>query len=364
MKNVSRLFCYAMMAIWTFSISSVEAQSPTQMGANAAKQAKHLLHRTWKTAGRTAHVAANATASTLKKLAMTPIWAKLQMAYAYPKGSPQVKETPKQNEEMMQINLELTGANGKPVEGVFLRPKPDGKYPCALVLHGLTSNKEAIIKLYGLALVKKGVAVLALDAPGHGKQRVPGKNMWTEAVIAPAVREGDRNYRIALDYLGGRNDIDTDRIGLLGYSMGAIMGSILGAVDDRVKYFALCAGGDPFLPIARTTVNDTHRGIIMRVSPSLFIGHISPRPLLMCNGLEDPVVVPPAARLLQMNALPPREVVWYNGTHDVPLNIRQKAVDWLADKLKAQSNQNSAPANPLGTSSGQSQTLNGDEIKE
>lgn len=346
-----------MTAIWAVAGLASEAQSPTQMGAHAAKQASRLLHHTVKAAGRTAHYAAKSSGSTIKKLTTTPIWATLQKAYDYPQGNPQVKESPTDNATMLQINLVLTGANGKPVEGVFLRPKPDGKYPVALVLHGLTSNKEAILKLYGFDLVKKGVAILALDAPGHGKQRVPGKNMWTEAVIAPAVRQGDRNYRMALDYLFKRTDVDTERVGLLGYSMGAIMGSILGAVDNRVKFLALCAGGDPFLPIARTTVSDVHRGIIMRVSPSLFIGHVSPRPIIMFNGLEDPIVVPPASKLLQANALPPREVVWYNGTHDVPPAVRQKAVDWLSEKLQAQAEQKTNPAAPADNSP----SVNGDK---
>ena len=306
--------------------------------SNGSKTASKSASLVGKTAGTSLAVAGKAgrvTKAQAVKMAATPSWDKLKAAYDYEAGPPtDMKEEPADTDNAMVLKLTFTGCDGKPVEGVFMRPKEEGNYPVALVPHGLTNNKEIAVKMFGNALVAKGIAVLALDAPGHGHNEPPNKSYWNKQVITLAVHEGDRNYRRALDYLATRPDVDMDHVGLIGYSMGSIMGSILGSVDDRVKAFALCVGGDPFLPIAHATIDDGQRLSIMQVCPSLYIRHIPNRPIIMFNGLTDVVVVPPAAKILQVAAPKPNQVVWYNGGHDVPDAIRTRAVAWLTKQLK------------------------------
>lgn len=275
----------------------------------------------------------------------TPEWNKLQSAYEYPSEGAQIEEFPKPHPSAMMLKIRFMGANNKPVEGVFLRPKAEGTYPCALLLHGLTNNKEIAIKMFGDKLLAHNIAILALDAPEHGAQRNPHKNMWSQKLVAYAVREGDRNYRKALDWLTQRSDVDASRIGLIGYSMGSIMGSILGAVDDRVSAFALCVGGDPLRILARVTPV-AQRESLTYASPSLYIEHITPRPIVFFNGTQDVVISQPAAKLLHNAAKDPKQVVWYNGGHDIPAKILKQAADWMATKLAADQSTGGAEAPP------------------
>lgn len=306
------------------------AKTINKVAAKASNAGRRTGRKVTATAGRAARV----TTAAASKMLATPGWEPLRAAYDYDASAPDVKEETFYKADALLIKLTFTGPGGKPVVGTFMRPKADGTYPCALLPHGLTNNKEIAIKMFGDALLAKGIAILALDAPEHGQGQSPNKKYWTEQVITVAVHEGGRNYRRALDYLATRTDVDMQHIGLLGYSMGSITGSILGAVDDRIGAFALCVGGDPFLPIAHATPDDKTRQAILQVCPSLYIGHISGKPIIMFNGLTDVVVVPPAAKLLQVAAPQPKEVVWYNGGHDVPTAIRARAVDWLANHLK------------------------------
>ncbi len=317
--------------------SSAHAKQGTV--AHQIKQTgKTVYHKTTSTL----KTAAKTTKKVVRSVAATPSWAKLKAAYDYDNNAAaDIKETPQDSDSAVVVNLTFTGPNGKPVNGIFMRPKAEGVYPCALVLHGLTNNKEIAIKLYGQMLLAKGVAILALDAPQHGKEQSPNKKYWSDQVYTAAVHQGDRNYRRALDYLTARPDVDKERIGAIGYSMGAIMSSILGSVDPRVKALSLCVGGDPFLAVARTRQREEDYD----VCPSLFLGHFAPRPVILFNGKTDPVIVPPAAILLQNSAQSPKQVVWYGGTHDVPTSIRQKATDWLASKLGATAPAKAAPAN-------------------
>ena len=345
----SRSTCFCLL----FSCACFSALSPTALHAQSVQtQAKKAANAAGKTISKvvakatntgrrtgrkvtaTAGRAARVTAAAAGKMLATPEWEKLRSAYDYDASAPDVKEETFYKADAILIKLSFTGPGGKPVAGTFMRPKADGTYPCALVPHGLTNNKEIAIKMFGNALVAKGIAILALDAPEHGQGQSPNKSYWNEKVITVAVHEGGRNYRRALDYLATRTDVDMQHIGLLGYSLGSITGSILGAVDERIGAFAFCVGGDPFLPIAHATPDDAKRQAELQVCPSLYIGHISNRPIIMFNGLTDVVVVPPAAKLLQVAAPQPKEIVWYNGGHDVPDAIRARAVEWLAGKLK------------------------------
>ncbi len=306
-------------------------KAATKTGAAGAHTGMAVAGTGIAVVGKTARV----TKATALKMAATPSWDALRAAYDYPAGPPtDMQEEPGDTDKAMILKLTFTGVYGKPVEGIFMRPKADGKYPCVLLPHGLTNNKEIAVRMFGNALVAKGMAVLALDAPGHGHNEPPNKSYWNKQVITLAVHEGDRNYRRALDYLATRPDVDMARIGLVGYSMGSIMGSILGSVDNRIGAFAFCVGGDPFLPIARATVDDKTRNDILIVCPSLYIRHIPSKPIIMFNGLEDVVVVAPAAKILQAAAPQPNQVVWYQGGHDVPDAIRARAVDWMTKQLK------------------------------
>jgi len=313
---------------------SYARQSAATQAQQVQKKVVTAAKKGAKVATKTAKKAVKAVAQTTKKteehLAATPSWETLESAYDYDSSSPpDVKETPVANDKVMVLHITFTGPAGKAVNGTFMRPKADGVYPCALVMHGLTNNKETAISLFGNRLVAKGVAILALDAPQHGSNQPANKKYWNDTVYTVAVHQGVRNYRRALDYLTARPDIDKERIGVIGNSMGAIMCAITGSVDDRIKAAALCVGGDPFLAIARTRSHPEDYD----VSPSLFIAHFSPRPVIMYNSKTDPVMVLPAAYLLQNAAKEPKQVVWFSGTHDVPESIRQRAEDWLLSKL-------------------------------
>ena len=52
-----------------------------------------------------------------------------------------------------------------------------------------------------------------------------------------------KDLRRTIDYLESRNDIDHDKLAYYGYSWGARVGSVAGAVEDRLKLLILEHGG-------------------------------------------------------------------------------------------------------------------------
>jgi dienelactone hydrolase len=283
-----------------------------------------------------------------------PSWDNLQAAYDYQASVPDAK--------FHLERIALRDEAGKFIPGLFLRPKAAGTYPVVLLLHGLTSDKETMIDSFGRSLAAQGFACLALDAREHGERMTPGTQWNIGALMAPkkdgapdaaadagaglrfaAVMKGTvSDYRRALDYLETRKDVDAQRIGLLGYSMGAMMGAIVAGVDTRVKATALEVGGDPIRPLA-ATVPPILRESVEAISPSNYIGHIAPRPVLLINAQADQIMPQAAAKLLQDAAREPKQIVWANGGHILPVADAARGVTWLVQTLNAPAAQ-SAPA--------------------
>jgi uncharacterized protein len=263
-----------------------------------------------------------------------PAWAALKAAYEYNRRTlVVVKEKVRDDESRFARHITFKDPFGLEVTGLFTRPKAEGQYPCVLLLHGAGGSKENIMNSFGPQLVAKGIASLALDAAQHGERREQGspndpiryKAGWVQRVSLI-------DYRIAIDWLKERKDIDGTHIGLIGYSMGSQMGAVLAGVDERIRAVLLCVGGDPIFPVRRT-VEATQRENIDLVAPVNFIGHISPRPLLMLNGKEDDNIIPEMTKLLYDAAKEPREIRWTDSGHSLPREFLAEGINWLAGKL-------------------------------
>jgi dienelactone hydrolase len=154
----------------------------------------------------------------------------------------------------------FTGGRGDRVPGYLGIPQTGSPpYPCVLQLHGLPGIKQNWWDdesgVYGGLLTREllsaGIAVLALDAQFHGERRV-NNDYESPSVILFQKKlynkfntlaiESVIDYRRAIDYLETRTDIDTDRIGVLGYSMGGAMTYDLAVVEPRIKVAVDCVG--------------------------------------------------------------------------------------------------------------------------
>jgi len=124
-----------------------------------------------------------------------------------------------------------------------------GRLPVVVSLHGTGGNKDSRADLLR-QLARRGYLAVAIDARYHG-DRVPGgadgSRQYNEAVIAAwrakpgAKREYPFWYDTAydlwrtVDYLVTREDVDSGRIGMMGFSMGGVEIWLAASVDPRVK---------------------------------------------------------------------------------------------------------------------------------
>ncbi len=151
----------------------------------------------------------------------------------------------------------LTFASEKKADGteervpvLIVRPaKPaKKKLPAVVSLHGTGGTKESQKSML-TQLATKGIIGVAIDARYHGDRAggAKGAKAYNEAIVRawkekdPTKQEHPFYYdtcwdlwRLA-DYLQSRDDVDGDRLGMIGFSMGGIQAWLAGAADERYK---------------------------------------------------------------------------------------------------------------------------------
>ncbi|NUQ01807.1 MAG: dienelactone hydrolase family protein [Armatimonadetes bacterium] len=256
------------------------------------------------------------------------------------------------NEVGTQVDeIRFAGADGEQVPGYLFIPPGQGPHPVAVALHGLGGSKEDFVRLAPLlGMFGVDFAILALDARYHGARKQPGVEMIGPDLgrSAEAFRQTVVDYRRALDYLQTRREIDSTRMGLAGFSLGAMMGTVLTAIEPRLKTAVLVVGGADWITIATESpvaqpLRDALPGfawnqsgaIFDAVDPLHFAPRLGTRPILMLNARRDEVIPQHAAETLHAAATgQPLVIEWYDSGHLLPPELAGiRILQWLQKNL-------------------------------
>lgn len=219
------------------------------------------------------------------------------------------------------ITLDLAGGR---VPSILLLPDIDKPIPAVLLLHGYSSSKERLSSTMGHSLGARGIASLAIDLPLHGSrddaifEEARSNPMglvqhWTTALA---------EAKAALTWLGEKQEVDSKRLGIAGYSLGSYIALQTAAADQRVRSVMVAAGGD--LPPTRWT------GMVRMITdPVKSVKSLNGRPLLMLHGRADRTITPEQAQRLYDAASEPKELRWYDSGHVLPQKAGDDAAIWL-----------------------------------
>jgi len=221
---------------------------------------------------------------------------------------------------------------GSPIPGVLRLPRSSEPVPAALLLHGYASRKEDMAESVGEALVPLGIATLSIDLPLHGERADPFelRSVRNPFELAARWRTAIAEAQLALRFLAARREIDRDRLGVIGYSLGSYLSLAVAERDRAPRAFVLAAGGDlPDFPLAQLIrpIADPLRGVRA----------LAGRPLLMVHGRRDRTILPAQAERLFAVAAEPKEIRWWDAGHYLPHAAVHDAAEWLARTLRSAS---------------------------
>ena len=185
--------------------------------------------------------------------------------------------------------------------------KKRGKAGAVIVLHRSASPYEAgrdeVMGLDGAPeyaigpeLAERGRVVIAMDLPGHGSRKNPMiARRWPErperAVLFPAwsyistgtsiLAKAIHDVRCVVSYLADRDDLDQDRIEIVGYGTGGLVGLLAAILEPRVSS-VVAVGGITTQAAAIKSQNPDHfflyhPGLLPAGDMGTALSHLAPR---------------------------------------------------------------------------------------
>jgi dipeptidyl aminopeptidase/acylaminoacyl peptidase len=124
-------------------------------------------------------------------------------------------------------------AEGRNIEAIVIFPIAEGKYPGLLLLPGFEGTAKTMLG-FGSFFAAQGFACLAVTPPGFGKSA--GKRDFMGPASIDAFATGFRKFR-------HEPYVDSTRMGIFGYSRGAMAASLLAPkLGSEVKAAVFGAG--------------------------------------------------------------------------------------------------------------------------
>jgi uncharacterized protein len=212
---------------------------------------------------------------------------------------------------------------------------------CTLVcLHGINDNAGQWFEQVAVLHARSGYGALMFDFAGHGR---------SDGNIVTYGAGEQLDVHAALAYLRARGDVDMSRLGLLGYSLGAITAILYAARHPALKAVIIESGladierdiehlftrftGLPSFPFANLIIFWMKRisGYqLTHLRPMRVIGRISPGAVLIISDLEDTLALEPYdGEHLYSGAREPKELWQVPATDHVQAFVTNRA-EWIA----------------------------------
>lgn len=158
---------------------------------------------------------------------------------------------------------------GIELAGTLTLPDASGLHPAAVLISG-SGAQDRDETVFGhrpflvLAdyLTRRGIAVLRVDDRGVGESGGSSAGSTSLDFVTDA--------EAALRYLEGRDDIDAQRIGLIGHSEGGVIAPLVATGTDGVAYVVMIAGpgirGDSLLLLQAAAINQASGATAQQVA--------------------------------------------------------------------------------------------------
>ena len=123
---------------------------------------------------------------------------------------------------------------GQKLFGMLHKPDDDGPYPGVAMFHGFTGQRCEPHRLFvktARDLMTHGIAVLRFDFRGSGESEGRFQDATVDSEIADALA--------ALEFLSAEENVASERLGVIGLSLGGCIAACVAGRSPRVKTVTL-----------------------------------------------------------------------------------------------------------------------------
>lgn len=230
-------------------------------------------------------------------------------------------------------------SSGQRVDGYLVEPRGAKRRPAVVLVHGSGGDRRQLLGT-AVALCRRGAVALTITAPSSAHP--PQAARSAAALLAASRAETVHDVvavRRAADVLASIAGVDASRLGYLGWSAGAKLGTFVAASDPRFKALALLSAGadrlTAFVAAAPAQLRPLVRRQLGSIDPLRYVAAAGAGKLLLEDGTKD-TIIPHRALLNVIHAAPPRTTVrWYPAGHELTAKAFTDATVWLAQRLGA-----------------------------
>jgi dienelactone hydrolase len=151
---------------------------------------------------------------------------------------------------MTRIIIEESNVEEIPVRRIF--PEEAEQLPIVVYIHGHGGDKEQALD-YGYTIAKQGFYFVSFDCDEHGSRKAnhantsghrnrrfhnvypPDTGIDTYIHMHEVIEQTGRDVEMPIEHFKGLKQVDTDRIGLTGFSMGAFASFYIAANNSAIK---------------------------------------------------------------------------------------------------------------------------------
>ncbi len=244
------------------------------------------------------------------------------------------------------------------VHSFYYKPEVDSKIPAVIIIHGYKARKLRIEKDIARKLAERKIAGIVFVLPYHSSRKP--KNLSSRRYFISddlqRVRETFKqtiiDIRCLINWLEKRKEIDGERIGIMGISLGAIISNLAMGVDERIKVGVSVLGGGNFqdllwksiltIPLKIKLISwGINKKMLAQnlgiIDPITFSHRNRPRNVFMINAKLD-LIVPLSCAEDLWEALGKPKIKWvWSGHYSVIFmknRIIKESLDYLEEHLK------------------------------
>ncbi|MCK5234034.1 MAG: acetylxylan esterase [Candidatus Aenigmarchaeota archaeon] len=220
-------------------------------------------------------------------------------------------------------------SKGEKIYALLRVPKTGSKAPAMVMLPGALVTKEGQQRIAEF-FQRNGIATLTLDERGNGGETQGGMTgMEAEHTsylngVAPVPHRMVFDALRAFDILQGRDEIDPEKIGFYGESMGGRFAIIAAALEPRAK-FLIGVSTSGYGSLKQRFDDEGVARFYASIDPDSYVGRISPRNVVLVHATNDPMVPLEMAKSTYYYANKPKLFIEVNST-----------CHGLCDEMKAQ----------------------------